>query len=97
MGQNVKDRFDKDAESRVSGLIIDTPSSFASGQGSNDPRHKLIKACIEAFNVNVIIIVGHEKLNVEIQRAYGSELSIVKIPKSGGVSPFLTPFALHWQ
>ncbi|KIL69980.1 hypothetical protein M378DRAFT_118800 [Amanita muscaria Koide BX008] len=85
LGENIKDRFDNDPESRVSGLIIDTPSSFASGQGSNDPRHRLIKACIEAFNVNVIIVVGHEKLNVEMQRAYSSQLTVVKIPKSGGV------------
>ena len=36
--------------------------------------------------VNVIIVVGHEKLNVEMQRTYGSQLAVVKIPKSGGVS-----------
>ncbi|KAF5315828.1 hypothetical protein D9611_004985 [Ephemerocybe angulata] len=35
--------------------------------------------------VNVILVVGHEKLNVEMQRAYGSHISVVKIPKSGGV------------
>jgi len=34
----------------------------------------------------VIVVVGHEKLNVEMQRAYGSVLTVVKIPKSGGVS-----------
>ncbi|KAF8350494.1 Pre-mRNA cleavage complex II protein Clp1-domain-containing protein [Amanita rubescens] len=85
LGENVRDRFGNDAESRVSGLIIDTPSSFASGQGSSDARHKLIRACVEAFNVNVIIVVGHEKLNVEMQRIYGSQLAVVKIPKSGGV------------
>jgi hypothetical protein len=35
--------------------------------------------------VNVIIVVGHEKLNVEMQRTYGSTLTVVKVPKSGGV------------
>ncbi|KAJ3517404.1 hypothetical protein NLJ89_g521 [Agrocybe chaxingu] len=70
---------------RASGLIVDTPSSFASGPSSNDHRHRLIKACIDAFRVNVIVVVGHEKLNVEMQRAYGSLLTVVKIPKSGGV------------
>ena len=90
---------------KASGLILDTPSSFASGPSANDHRHKLIKSCIEAlkseeffhwlvlnsvFNhilsVNLIVVVGHEKLNVEMQRAYGSTLTVVKIPKSGGVS-----------
>jgi hypothetical protein len=35
--------------------------------------------------VNVILIVGHEKLNVEMQRTYGRQMTVVKIPKSGGV------------
>jgi len=35
--------------------------------------------------VNVIIVVGHEKLKVEMQRTYGSLVQVVKIPKSGGV------------
>lgn len=89
---------------RMSGLIIDTPSSFASGPGTSEHRQKLIKACVDAFRsklststlspsdqtytstVNVILIVGHEKLNVEMQRTYGAHLTVVKIPKSGGVS-----------
>jgi hypothetical protein len=37
-------------------------------------------------SVNVIIVVGHEKLNVEMQRTYGKDIIVVKIPKSGGVS-----------
>jgi polyribonucleotide 5'-hydroxyl-kinase len=34
---------------RASGLIVDTPSSYASGPASNDHRLNLIKACIDAF------------------------------------------------
>ncbi|CAA7271464.1 unnamed protein product [Cyclocybe aegerita] len=85
LGENISDRFELDPEGRASGLIVDTPSSFASGPSSNDHRHRLIKACIDAFKINVIVVVGHEKLNVEMQRAYGSLLTVVKIPKSGGV------------
>ncbi|KIJ69109.1 hypothetical protein HYDPIDRAFT_172583 [Hydnomerulius pinastri MD-312] len=88
LGVNVVERYDNDPEARVSGLIIDTPSSFASGPSSGsstDSRHTLIKACIEAFRINVILVVGHEKLNVEMHRQYGSRLTVVKIPKSGGV------------
>ena len=44
--------------------------------------------------VNVIIVVGHEKLNVEMQRTYGSQLAVVKIPKSGGVSSLLILFQI---
>ena len=37
------------------------------------------------LSVNVILVVGHEKLNVEMQRTYGNRMAVVKIPKSGGV------------
>lgn len=33
----------------------------------------------------MILVVGHEKLNVEMQRTYGHRMTVVKIPKSGGV------------
>ncbi|KAF9469333.1 Pre-mRNA cleavage complex II protein Clp1-domain-containing protein [Collybia nuda] len=85
MGENVNEKYDVDIEGRMSGLVVDTPSSFASGPGANEHRQKLIKACVDAFKINVILVVGHEKLNVEMQRTYGAHLTVVKIPKSGGV------------
>ncbi|CCM00528.1 uncharacterized protein FIBRA_02562 [Fibroporia radiculosa] len=86
LGENIAERWDADAECRAAGLIVDTPASFASSSGpQGDHRHALIKACVDAFRINVILVVGHEKLNVEMQRAYGNRISIVKIPKSGGV------------
>lgn len=85
LGENINDKYQVDVEGRAAGLIVDTPSSFAAGPGSSDDRHRLIKACVDAFKINAILVVGHEKLNVEMQRAYGSALTVVKIPKSGGV------------
>ncbi|KAH9035396.1 Clp1-domain-containing protein [Lactarius pseudohatsudake] len=87
LGENVVERHDLDPEGRASGIIVDTPSSFASSPSSTsaDHRQTLIRACVDAFRINVILVVGHEKLNVEVQRAYGSRMSVVKIPKSGGV------------
>ncbi|KAI0306398.1 Clp1-domain-containing protein [Multifurca ochricompacta] len=87
MGENVIERQDLNPEGRASGIIVDTPSSFASSTSSNftDHRQTLIRACVDAFRINVILIVGHEKLNVEMQRTYGSRMTVVKIPKSGGV------------
>ncbi|KAL1744021.1 Pre-mRNA cleavage complex II protein Clp1-domain-containing protein [Schizophyllum fasciatum] len=84
LGMGVSDR--EDAAPYASGIIVDTPSSFASSSaGFNEHRQRLIKAAVEAFRVNVILVLGHEKLNVEMQRTYGSKLTVVKIPKSGGV------------
>ncbi|KAI9446249.1 hypothetical protein H4582DRAFT_1904620 [Lactarius indigo] len=87
LGENVVERHDLDPEGRASGIIVDTPSSFASSPSSTstDHRQTLIRACVDAFRINVILVVGHEKLNVEMQRTYGSRMTVVKIPKSGGV------------
>ncbi|KAI0031721.1 Clp1-domain-containing protein [Vararia minispora EC-137] len=86
LGENVGERQDNDPEGRLAGIIIDTPSSFASSTTSGaDHRLTLIRACVDAFRINVILVVGHEKLNVEMQRTYGNRMSVVKIPKSGGV------------
>ncbi|KAJ6502225.1 Pre-mRNA cleavage complex II protein Clp1-domain-containing protein [Mycena sanguinolenta] len=85
IGENINDKYQVDLEGRTAGLIVDTPSSFASGSGSNDERQRLIKACVDAFKINVILVVGHEKLNVEMQRTYAKQVTVVKIPKSGGV------------
>ncbi|KAJ7583008.1 Pre-mRNA cleavage complex II protein Clp1-domain-containing protein [Mycena floridula] len=85
LGENINERYENDPQGYAAGLIVDTPSSFASGPGSSDQRQKLIKACVDAYKINVILVVGHEKLNVEMQRTFGSSLTVVKIPKSGGV------------
>lgn len=49
----------------------------------------ILSSDILRYIVNVILVVGHEKLNVEMQRAYSSYVTVVKIPKSGGVSQIL--------
>ncbi|KAI0647520.1 hypothetical protein C8Q79DRAFT_959857 [Trametes meyenii] len=86
LGENIRDRWENDVTGRSSGLIVDTPSSFAASSGTgSDHRQMMIKACVDAFQINVILIVGHEKLNVEMQRTYGNRMAVVKIPKSGGV------------
>ena len=50
----------------------------------------------QLFAVNVILIVGHEKLNVEMQRTYGKYITVVKIPKSGGVCLFTRVVYVQW-
>ncbi|KAH9996872.1 Pre-mRNA cleavage complex II protein Clp1-domain-containing protein [Russula vinacea] len=81
LGENVTERLEGDSDGRASGIIVDTPSSFASSPSSTstpDHRQTLIRAQRD-------LVVGHEKLNVEMQRTYGNRMTVVKIPKSGGV------------
>jgi polyribonucleotide 5'-hydroxyl-kinase len=106
LGESISDRWDFDAEGRSSGLIVDTPASFAgtiAGQKDPDARNALLRACVDAFRsekfmlpnasvwnihrllVNVILVVGHERLSVEMQRTFGERCTVVKVPKSGGV------------
>ncbi|KAI0086409.1 Pre-mRNA cleavage complex II protein Clp1-domain-containing protein [Irpex rosettiformis] len=93
LGENVWDRHEDDTQGRVSGVIIDTPSSFAANTGGNaDHRQALIKACVDAFRINVILVVGHEKLNAEMQRTYAKHITVVKVPKSGGVVELDAPY-----
>lgn len=33
----------------------------------------------------MILVVGHEKLSVEMQRTYEKRMKVIKVPKSGGV------------
>ena len=41
--------------------------------------------------------LGHEKLNVEMQRTYGNRMVVLKIPKSGGVRTLFcnSPFPMR--
>ena len=45
----------------------------------------------DSMIVNIILVVGHEKLTVEMQRLFGSRFTVVKIPKSGGVCALIDP------
>jgi len=79
------------AESVSSGLFIDTPAAFANpnqSQGQSAEKYALVTACVEAFHVNTILVMGNEKLTVEMQKRYGDgrrPVAVVKMPRSGGV------------
>ncbi|KAG8947909.1 Cleavage polyadenylation factor subunit clp1 [Tulasnella sp. 419] len=84
--------FSKRLEAKYSGIVIDTPSSFATAvRVGNEMKYPMIQTCVEEFGVNVIVVIGHEKLNVDMQRLFANSpqsmrrISVIKIPKSGGV------------
>ncbi|TIA72864.1 hypothetical protein E3P92_01973 [Wallemia ichthyophaga] len=87
-------RLERDAKARSSGVFIDTPAAFTSANiGSDDKNSKydLIKHALHAFRVDVLLVIGHEKLYIEMQRLLKSldaniaqNIKILKVPKSGG-------------
>ncbi|KAF8590063.1 Clp1-domain-containing protein [Ramaria rubella] len=88
LAQRVNARLQNDVAGSISGLIIDTPASFSTAMNAKSgpgEKYGFIKSCVGLFKINVIIIIGHEKLNVEIRREFGDSLAVIKIPKSGGV------------
>lgn len=36
----------------------------------------------------MVLVVGHEKLAVEMQRTFGQTVNVVKVPKSAGVRAY---------
>ncbi|KAG8760525.1 Cleavage polyadenylation factor subunit clp1 [Ceratobasidium sp. 428] len=88
LADSVKQKFQQDHTLNASGFIIDAPAGFAVPGPLTDNKYNFVKTCVEAFDVNVILIMGNEKLNVELQRAFGSSgnITVLKVPKSGGVA-----------
>ncbi|KAH8117202.1 Clp1-domain-containing protein [Phellopilus nigrolimitatus] len=72
LGENVNSRQDNDPIGKSSGIIIDTPSSFAAGisGAASDKKYALVKTGM-----------------------FGSTISVVKIPKSGGVCATSSPYS----
>ncbi|RKF76134.1 mRNA cleavage and polyadenylation factor clp1 [Golovinomyces cichoracearum] len=76
---------DKDINS--SGMIIDTPGIISQGKGGYD----LISHIVSEFSVNIILVLGSERLHSEIQRRFsslkinsGESITLIKLDKSGG-------------
>jgi len=83
---HIEKRMAKDMRSRMSGLLIDTPGVITADART---RYAFIQYCVRALKVDTVIVVGHDKLNLELTRLYannptGSAPQIVKIPRSGG-------------
>ncbi|KAH7107704.1 Pre-mRNA cleavage complex II protein Clp1-domain-containing protein [Auriculariales sp. MPI-PUGE-AT-0066] len=86
LGAAVDARLQDDDLSRISGVIIDTPAGFAS-HATGASKHPTVEACVNSFHVNHILVIGNEKLFVEMQRLFGDSgsIQVTKVPKSGGV------------
>ncbi|KAI8381040.1 Pre-mRNA cleavage complex II protein Clp1-domain-containing protein [Radiomyces spectabilis] len=81
LAHSVKCRIAADEESRTSGLIIDTAGLI------DQVGYELIQHAIQEFSVNVVIVLGHERLYSDMTRILKdrSSISVIKLTKSGGV------------
>jgi len=80
LGLAVKSRAEEDEAVRQGGVLIDTPGSIAKG-GSYD----LIQHVISEFDVNVLLVLGSERLFNELKKKVNeSTTTVVRLDKSGG-------------
>ncbi|RGB29078.1 Pre-mRNA cleavage complex II protein Clp1-domain-containing protein [Rhizophagus diaphanus] len=81
LADNVSRRLVEDEVARVSGIVIDT-SGLVDSTG-----YEIIQHCVDIFNVNIIIVLGHERLYSDMARLYKerNDVNVVKLSKSGGV------------
>ncbi|KAI7897765.1 Pre-mRNA cleavage complex II protein Clp1-domain-containing protein [Cokeromyces recurvatus] len=80
LSDTVKRRMVADEACRTSGFIIDTAGLI------DQVGYNIIQHVIEEFSVNVLIVLGNERLYSDMSRMYGDkDVSVIKLTKSGGV------------
>ncbi|KAJ1656084.1 Cleavage polyadenylation factor subunit clp1 [Dispira simplex] len=81
LASSVHARLANDQHSREAGCIIDTG-------GVVDPAgYDAIQDCIQEFKINVVVVLGHERLYSDMHKLYAGndQVTVVKLAKSGGV------------
>ncbi|KAG2206427.1 hypothetical protein INT46_002905, partial [Mucor plumbeus] len=80
LSEAITSRMAVDEECRNSGFIIDTAGLI------DQVGYDIIQHIIEDFSVNVLIVLGHERLYSDMNRMFSNKnVSVVKLSKSGGV------------
>ncbi|KAI8647042.1 Pre-mRNA cleavage complex II protein Clp1-domain-containing protein [Parasitella parasitica] len=80
LSEAIRSRMAVDEECRNSGFIIDTAGLV------DQVGYDIIKHVVENFSVNVLIVLGHERLYSDMSRIFSNKnVSVVKLSKSGGV------------
>ncbi|MCJ1362646.1 Cleavage polyadenylation factor subunit clp1 [Acarospora aff. strigata] len=83
----VMSRVTEDGEAREAGCLLDTPGVISQGKGGYD----IIQHAVAEFSVNVLIVLGSERLYSDMARRFNGRrtstdetISVVKLDKSGG-------------
>jgi polyribonucleotide 5'-hydroxyl-kinase len=79
LASRVMTRLSNDVDARASGIVINT-CGWIEGAGYDVLMH-----CMQAFSVDVVIVMGHDKLYSRIISDAGGGVIVVKLPRSGGV------------
>jgi polyribonucleotide 5'-hydroxyl-kinase len=72
-------RFDRDPDAKASGIIVNT-SGWIDGLGINVLFH-----IIHTLSIDIILVMNHDKLYSSLSSEIGENITIIKLPHSGGV------------
>jgi polyribonucleotide 5'-hydroxyl-kinase len=75
-------RLEKDVDAKASGLIVNT-CGLIEGVGFD-----LLLHCVSALSIDVVLVMGHDKLYSSLVSSLDtrkSNVTVVKLPRSGGV------------
>eukprot|EP01041_Mallomonas_annulata_P001478 gene1477-2841_t len=79
LASRVNERLDKDMDARASGVIINT-CGWVEGAG-----YDILRYCVEAFAVDVVLVMGDDRLHFSLTADLPENITVVKLPRSGGV------------
>lgn len=79
MAEKVNNKLGNDAELRSAGFFVNT-TGYVDGEGFD-----LLKHCIDAFAIDIVLVMGHDRLYSSLTSTLSQSVAIVKLPKSGGV------------
>lgn len=77
LGVTVCSRVSEDSTMKKSGVIVDTPPLTIKDV-------EIIEDVISDFEINVMVVIGNERLFIDLKKKFQAKLNVVKLPKSGG-------------
>jgi len=83
LGESINARTKHDVEARTAGCIINAPGIWVEGEG-----YELLKHAIAALSVDVVLVLGHDRLYSMLSAhisTFPLACKIIKLPRSGGV------------
>ncbi|KAF1990795.1 hypothetical protein K402DRAFT_389697 [Aulographum hederae CBS 113979] len=84
LGLAIKGRMARDPDAEAGGLFVDTSAALAGSKGDD-----AIARIVDDFEINMIIILGSERLSTSLSQRYpqhdsSKSVKILKLPKPGG-------------
>ena len=79
LADKVNERMKRDVDVRASGFVINTCGYI------DDDGYDILLKCIKSFSIDVVLVMGHDRLYSSLSSSLKDSTTIVKLPQSGGV------------